>query len=358
MKKIKDYNFSLDVIRTIGILGVVIIHTANSVFERPDFFSGISWWFSIVLDSAARICIPLFIMVSGYLLLKKDEKFAVTLKRILNRLLIPLVFWTALIYVLGNPYSRTYIFTFPFYYRFFTGDVYYLYFLVILIGLYFISPLFSNFLKYASLKSQKYLAYLFIVVGIVETAEEYLIKNCTVENSFTKWIPYTGLFVIGYLIGKKKIKFENKPALKWIYSLGLVATVVFNYIYYSEGSVNVLRVIPGACLSNYSDYYLSINVVLMSITAFALLFDADYKFIKNTIWEKIVFNIARASFGIYLVHLLIVDIWDWVFKLTVDHTQLPLWLYILERFSGIFIISYIVVLIIRKIPILRKVIGE
>ncbi len=361
MKKIRDYNFSLDVIRTLGIIGVVIIHTANSVFERPDFFGGISWWFSIILDSISRICIPLFIMISGYLLLKKEEKYTSTLKRIVNRLVIPLLFWTVLNYLLANPDSRQYVLTWPFYLRFFSGNVSYFYFLIILIGLYFVSPLFINFVKNASIKSQKYLAYIFIVVGVLETAEEYLSKNCAVENSFTKWVPYAGLFLIGYLIGTKKIRVLRKPLLTGIYLLGLASTIALNYVYYAAGSINILRALPTGCLSHYSDHYLAINVVLMAVPAFALLFDANYKAIRNTIWEKIIFSIARASFGIYLVHLLfvfILDVWDWGLNWTVDETRLPLWLYILVKLLGVFTVSYILVLGIRKVPILKKTIGE
>ena len=115
MKTIKSYNFALDAIRTAGIVGVVLIHTVNSVSERPDFFGGVSWWFAIILNSASRICIPLFIMLSGYLLLSKDEDYKTTLKRIVNRLLIPLVFWTTLTYVLSNPESPGYVLTPAFY---------------------------------------------------------------------------------------------------------------------------------------------------------------------------------------------------------------------------------------------------
>ena len=358
MKKIASYNFSVDVIRVLAIFGVVAIHTANSVFERPDFFGGKSWWVAIIINSVSRICIPLFIMVSGYLLLLKNESFKITLKRIFGRLVIPLVCWTILNYLLTNIKDFSAIFTPRFYLRFLAGDVSSFYFLVLLIGLYFISPLIRTYLNNSSIKAQKYLGLLFLLVGIVETAAEYLIRTCAVENSFTKWVPYTGLFVIGYLIGTKKLKFNNKTLLSGLYFVGLIATIGLNYLYYSSGSIYILRTNYVGCITHYSDTYLSINVVLMSVAAFALLFKPNLKSIKNKLLEKIVYLIARASFGIYLVHLFIVTIWDRWLKWDVDNTSLPLWAYVIVKWLGVFVISFILAIVIRKTRFIRRLFGE
>jgi len=358
MKKNVSYNLAVDVIRVLAVLAVVAIHTTNSVFERPDFFGGKAWWLAIVINSISRISVPLFIMVSGYLLLKKDEKFAITFKRILNRLLIPLVFWTVLTYVLDNLHSVSSIFSLSFYVRFLSGDVYYFYFLVILIGLYFVSPLFSAYLRNSNLKSQKNLGLLFLGVGVIETIEEYLVRTCAVENSFTKWVPYAGLFIVGYLIGTNRLKFKKPRLLKYLYFLGLAATIGLNYLYYSSGSVKILRTNFVGCTTHYSDSYLSVNVVIMTVVAFALLFHTNYQFMKNTFLEKIVYRIARASFGIYLVHLFIVNIWDFWLKWNVDNSRIPLWSFVLIKWLAVFVVSYIFTVIIKKIPVIKRIIGD
>ena len=358
MKKSGSYIFSADVIRTLAIFGVVAIHTANSVYERPDFFGGISWWLAIIIDSVSRICIPLFIMISGFLLLKKNEKFSITFKRIVNRLLIPLVFWTALIYVTSNLKTAYTVFSLDFLLRFFSGNVYYFYFLTILIGLYFISPLLSSYLRHENLERIKKMVVFFILAGLAETATEYLVKNCAIENSFTKWVPYTGIFLFGYLIGTAKWKIKSSKLIKWGYLLGFAATVILNYIYYSYGSIKVLRTLPSGCLSQYSDYYLSLNVVLMSLTAFVFLVNFDYKSIKNTIWEKIIYAVARASFGIYLVNLFVVNFWDKWLHLDVDSIRVPLWTYVIVKLVSVFVLSFLLTILLKKIPIIKKVMGE
>lgn len=358
MKKISSYNISVDFIRVLAIIGVVAIHTFNSVYERPDFFNGLTWWFSIVVNSASRICIPLFIMISGYLLIGKDEPFKIIFKRIINRLIVPLFAWTIITYVASNPESISDIFTFTFYSRFFSGNVYYFYFLIILTGLYFVLPLLTNYVNNSSTKAQKFLGISFLMVGVIETAEEYFIRTCSVENSFTKWVPFTGFFLMGYLIGTNKIKVKNKKYLYMIYLIGLFLTVIFNYYFYSQGSVKIQQVNYPGCLSHYSDYYLSFNVVIMALTAFTFLINIKLKMFKHNFIKKAIYDLARASFGIYLIHLFIVSIWDNWLRLTVDNTSLPLFAYLIVKFLGVFIISYLIIVFVKKVPILKKLIGE
>lgn len=357
MVKPKNYSLAADIIRTLAIIGVVTIHTANSVFERPDFFGGISWWLSIILNSVSRIAVPLFIMLSGYFMLGRDRPFKTTLDRILKRLLLPLLFWTTFTYVAGDPKNFLEIFKWEYYLRFFSGNVFYYYFLVILAGLYFISPLLRSYIKAQTLSNQKRTALMFLGVGAAQAIVFFLSKTCALENAFTKWVPFTGLFLLGHLIGTGSFKNIETKSWKAIYFSGLLATIALNYIYYSKGSVEVLRSNYPSCLSHYSDYYLSLNVIAMTVSAFAILFFAKFDFLKNTIAEKIIYSVSRLSFGIYLVHLIVVALWDKGLGYDVDHAGVPLWLYLIIRISGVFIISFILSKILNRFSFTRKLIG-
>jgi surface polysaccharide O-acyltransferase-like enzyme len=355
----KKYELWADVVRTIAILGVVAIHTVNTVYERPDFFGGMTWWITIIINSLSRICIPFFIMISGYFLLKKDHRFIDIVKKIVNRLAIPLVFWTIMVFIFGNPQSASQIFDPNFYLRFLAGNVYYFYFLIILIGLYSVSPLLRIYIKNTSLKSQEYMALGFLSVGIIETIEEYLTHSCAVENSFTKWVPYTGLFVLGYLIGSNKTKFKKTPVIMLFYSIGVLTTIGLNYIFYSYKSVRMIDQLYPGCLSHYADYYLSINVVLMAISGFIVLSKINYgKIIKSSFVKNIIYQIARASFGIYLTHLWIVDLWDHQLGWTVDAVKTPLYVYAIGKWILVFLSSYVVSYILGKTPGIKRLIGS
>lgn len=346
-----SYNLSADVIRVLAIIGVVIIHTANAVYGRPDFFGGISWWFAIILNSISRASIPLFIMVSGYFILAKHEDFKKTLIRTINRIGIPLIFWF-LIYTIWNFGNPTFeYFNFSLIYKFFTVNVFYLYFFIILIGLYLASPLLKRVLK---AKIQKpVVTFSFLAGGCAYFLLQYLLYLCTPAYSLIYWIPFTGFFIAGFTLGKFN---KYKPLFSILYISGLALTIGGSYLYYLytfQGN-NIFN--SHGCLAFYADSFLSINVVMMAVGAYALLMNFEFsKIIKGRL-KKLIFSIARASLGIYILHIFILDILD--SKLKLFDPISPAWLYIIVKFFVIFTLAYLLTLILTRIPILKRTLGE
>lgn len=356
MHKSSSYIFSADVIRVLAILGVVAIHTTNAIYTRPDFFGGSVWWIAVLLDSLSRISIPLFIMLSGYLLLNKEETFEKSLKRTWTRILLPLLAWT-LIYMLwndGHPTLKTV--NLSFFSRLFSVNDFDLYFLIIILGLYCILPLLRAFIRTAPWSSQKNLLIFTLLAGIGTAAGQYLFQQCS-ANIFTMWVPYMGLFFAGYLLGNASQNSKRTFSLLAVYLLGLMITMGMNYMYYYFLPRGIDFLDGPFCLSQYADYYLSINVVIMSLSAFVLLLHFRYLAIKDTLIGKLVTSIARASFGIYLVHLIIVDYIETDLHLTVDHAHMPLLLYLLGTWLITFIVSYLISWLILKISVLKWLLG-
>jgi len=332
-----SYSFSADVVRVVAILGVVIIHVTNAVYTRSDFFGGATWWLSITLDSFSRISIPLFILLSGYLLLAKDESVEKSIKRILTRIAIPFIFWLLfyLWYGGGIPYlGRINLSIFE---KIFRVDVYHLYFLVIIMGIYFVAPMIRSYLRSASSVSQDYFMKALLVIGMGEVLFQFLFHSCS-ENFFIKWVPYVGLFVAGYLLTRNLDKFKtNKLVLG--YSVWFVATLIFNYLFYYFLQNNFSFLSPKGCLSHYTDYYLSINVVVMSVFAFLLLMKFQYEKLKSiSIFSNLIKSIAKASFGIYLIHPFIARFLEMQFQLAVDFSALPILAIISLRLVLVFVI--------------------
>jgi surface polysaccharide O-acyltransferase-like enzyme len=244
-----------------------------------------------------------------------------------------------------------------FFLKLFSVNVFHLYFLVIMLGLYCIAPLLRSFLKTAALPTQKNFLLFALLAGMLQVIGQYLFQQCSADTVFTMWVPYTGLFVAGYLLGHNVQSIKKIGRITMLYLLGLGLTLGLNYIHFlflSHG--NDFLNGPG-CISHYSDYYLSINVVLMSLCAFLLLLHFQYNKIKNTVVGKLIYSIARASFGIYLVHLLIVQFIEIDLHLTVDQTHMPLLVYVFISWLLVFLISYAISLVIAKIPVLKWAIG-
>src|SRR5450756_1517432 len=82
----------VDLIRTVAIILVILLHAAIEPNPNLNIMSpeGVQlWWTSNVYDSIARTAVPLFVMLTGALLLqpsKADEPLRVFFKKRWNRI--------------------------------------------------------------------------------------------------------------------------------------------------------------------------------------------------------------------------------------------------------------------------------
>jgi surface polysaccharide O-acyltransferase-like enzyme len=83
-----------DRLRNLATVMVIGIHVAAPIAhgEGQDF-NGTWWWAGNFWNSLTRPAVPLFVMLSGYLLLGKDYPLPDFLKRRFSRVVIPAIFW-------------------------------------------------------------------------------------------------------------------------------------------------------------------------------------------------------------------------------------------------------------------------
>jgi surface polysaccharide O-acyltransferase-like enzyme len=118
----KDQGITLpvDLIRTVAIILVILLHAATEVNPAVNFMSpqGVQlWWASNVYNSISRTAVPLFIMLTGALLLqptKAEEPLRVFFKKRWNRIGIPVLFWGAIFFawdffVKGQPATVNFV---------------------------------------------------------------------------------------------------------------------------------------------------------------------------------------------------------------------------------------------------------
>lgn len=344
-------HLSADIVRTLAMFGVVAIHTANAVFARPDFIGGISWWFAEILNAVSRASIPLFVMVSGYFILGKHESAADTWKRTWKRLVVPLLFWFVLrvIWNTGNP-SLSHL-SWDVIQRLLTVNVMDLYFLIILIGLYAVSPVLRAYLKTQTERQLKITAATFLLFGAVFYAVEFFLGLCVPANALDFWIPYTGLFVAGYVYGRQKI--GRPPRLTAVYFAALVLTIIGGYAYFVLTSQGNTLLHAGRCLNFYTDSYLSVNVTVMAVSLFLLIMHTDFSGIPVFL-KSFVQSVARHSLGIYVLNAFVINVMEG--KGLVDY-PMPLWIYVILRWIIVFFISYAAAFALMRIPFLRFAFG-
>ena len=96
-------NHGLDILRVLASYLVIQVHTGEFYYISPTgtVLSGENPFWVGVLNSICRTAVPLFVMISGFLLLPIKEEMTPFFKKRFTRVAIPFVIWCVLYAVYG-----------------------------------------------------------------------------------------------------------------------------------------------------------------------------------------------------------------------------------------------------------------
>ncbi|MGW2177448.1 acyltransferase [Streptomyces sp. NPDC001732] len=102
----REHRHDIDLIRLLCSVGVILCHTGsafvNAVGREPSGGSG-TYWAGLVADSAGRFAVPLFFAIAGWVVLVgAPPKDGAQLRRRIVRIVLPLAVWTALYLAWGR----------------------------------------------------------------------------------------------------------------------------------------------------------------------------------------------------------------------------------------------------------------
>lgn len=278
---------NIDFLRIISSVMVVLLHTCAmgplGVREQGFFLNA-------VLNALTRFSVPVFIMISGYFMLEKEENFTYFLKRS-ARLIVTMILWSALYlvkYTLSGDIilnslkdAVKYLFTEP---------VHLWYFYAVSALLVF-TPALCVFAKKSDKKTYIYTMTLMLFFGSVITmlVKENLLPTLSLITEKLK-IGTVLTFPAYYLFGYYVKRFEINKKLSFLsFIFGLFLTV---------GGVILLSLKKGFLSENVLSFY-ALNVALMSMGIFA--FFKSLKLRENPIIKRI----APLTGGIYGLHMII-----------------------------------------------------
>lgn len=295
----------LDFLRVLAIFSVIIIHC-----EMPLMIvllpSDPAWIIADVLDSYMRWSVPVFIAISGALLIRPAtyRDIGGFFRRRASRILIPLLAWP-LLYWLWDIVFRTR----PASPREFIDGLlvgnpvggYQLYFLFIIAGLYVIAPLLSAYAHHVSARAFLLSTALVFIAAYMWLALVNILPGQSESYTFlTAWLPYTGFFMLGHVL--RDFRPTNRQ-----FRLALAGILV-------AGLFNALiTVFTRAFDSMFFLSYFSVSIVILSIGAFVAGRELYYRIVRplsDTARSKFDQNIAylaHLSFGVYLVHVMVLE---------------------------------------------------
>jgi len=313
------------------------------------------WWTSTVYKSFTLSCVPLFVILSGALLLqpsKINEPIRVFFKKRFKRIGLAFIFWSPIyliwaFFVSQTPITSNNIIQGSIF-SLFSGSYYHFWFLYLIAGLYLLTPILRAVVSCDDKKILKYLILLwFVGVSIVPVIQ--LLSGYSLNDTLFVMGGSIGYFVLGAYLQRVKIRSSILYAL---FFLGFIFTIASTWL---------MRFPFNSIGQNYFFFdYLSANVILTSVSMFMILskFPTDWPKNKHPIIRRVVHSISKNTLPIYLFHLIIME------TLQRGYLGFKLSLTTMNPLLGIPVITIVtlfitlgLVLLMKKVPVLRTIIG-
>jgi len=349
----KQYLINADIIRIMAIFGAIGIHIVFPFYGRWDYIGGKIWWISDIWNAFARTSIPLFIILSGYFILNNQDSITRTWQRVIGRILIPLVFWSGLYLLWDGLYLKHGLNWQDFFLCIFRGGLFHYYFLGIIASLYILSPILRFILNQAPIKLNNYLIVISLAGSLLLNFYLYLTYKVFDGNIFLYWIMFVGYFLAGGLYRRSNLK-VNPKSLSLVFIISWIFTSLAGWINLNLIQYKTPILFPAGSISPYFDHYVSPNIMIMSFCLFIFIMQANLgKIVNNRKLISLVKLLASASFGMYLIHPFIMDFMYMKFFIVIESLPLLLILKIVTTY----LFSFIITIILLKIPKLNAVLG-
>ena len=307
-----------------------------------------------MFNSATRWSVPVLIIISGGLILDngREEKVFPFLYKRLIKVIIPLMFWgLAYRLLLGNvEFNIQYVLSFL--KSLYLGNVHiHLWYLYMVVGLYLVTPIIKPYVNNVEKDNLMYFIIVwFIVNGIIGFSEKFTAYSLAFNLSFFHWS--IGYFVLGFIFSHYDLSKLQEKIIYILGVLGLVTTIL--------GSYFLARHNDGILVPHLYSYYAP-NVIFTSMAVFLLGKKIDWgKLIgNNKIINKLIGSLNSTSFGIYLVHFVVLrTISSAHFGIGINPASFNPLLSI-PLFSVVtFILSHFIVVILQKIPLIRMIVPK
>ncbi len=199
----------IDYLRVLATFSVVFLHTSIPLLDKfdsaPDIF--LKWWIGNIYDSSVRFCVPVFIMITGALLLNKEIPLKLFLKRRFTRILLPFVFWN-LVYLFLRYDHREHagvMDVLQWGYNLLLTDAvsYHLWFVYVLIGLYLFIPILNKWISHCTEREMEYFLIIWVFTLLIRYPFLPMLRSFVDLSYFSGYIGY---LVLGYYLSVKKIK--------------------------------------------------------------------------------------------------------------------------------------------------------
>ena len=339
----------LHLLRILSVFCMMVLHVAASQWYTVPVESA-DWQIFNIYDSLVRFCVPVFVMLSGTMLLDPEREYSVKKlwRKKIFRLATAFLFWSSAYAVLGNLVKYRTLnaeVAFNICKQFLLGH-YHMWFLFMIAGLYMVTPFLRRVCQSRRL-TQYFLVlwFLFVcVAGVLQSipALESYVASILDKAQLSMALGFSGYYVLGYYLRKNEISRCGRVIL---YSLG-GASVIFTI------AGTYLLSLRGGEASELFYNYLFPNVCFMSVSVFLLFKQALATRNFSEKLTRLLTFLSKRSFGMYLVHDFVNILFGQFLHITTLSFCPALSVPVLSLL--VFLISFCITCILAKIPLLNR----
>jgi surface polysaccharide O-acyltransferase-like enzyme len=328
---------------------VVCIHAVGTATRQAGsgWHPG-AWWGANLLNAACLWCVPVFIMVSGALLLNpaKVMPAAPFLRKRTVRLGVPLIFWTIAYLIFQRQFYGASLGISDTWKAFASGDPYLqLYFLFIVGGLTLLTPVLRRLVAHCSRRELYWLTGGALGFGLLEHAIRDL-GGGGGFNAVTIFLPYVGYFLAGYVLATVQLPANAFRIARWTLVAGWLATAL--------GSAALAAGIVWSGNGSFLYDYLSPTVMAMSLAIFVAFRGITIKSPSTTGRLR---RLGGATYGVFLIHPLLLFPVMRALGLPdgQDIGRTVAWA--LPLAIGVCIVTEAACLVLERVPVVRRLIS-
>ncbi len=333
-----------DMCRLLAIFGVILIHTSAPVFYEFRTISLDKFLVANLIDSMARVSVPLFIMLSGALLLGRNSGTVWEGRRIL-KVLIPLVFWSFVHLFWLNVWAAKPLNVVEATVQILQAPaMYHLWFVYMIIGIYLLLPM-LRVISVAIISDKKMAIYLFSLWVVINSITIYYPIGTLQLLKLPNTLAWPGYFILGYYLATSEtFKGISSRLSGFIFIAASLSTFALSW------RINAASLTPNETAFEY----FSPNVLIASCAAFVWIRKIE---IQTSLVKPLEY-LSSLVFPVYCMHILIIELLKGGllgFSIT-PYTIHPL-LGISALALSTLIVSMLITLLLRQIPYVSKVIG-
>ena len=374
-KKPNDSNREMyyDQLRALAIIGVICTHCSCDFFyNNKKFYKPNTTFYRILYLSLGRfIGIPIFIMLSGALLINKNYSLKTFFFKRFIRVIIPYLFWSVIfvlftIHFQHHKFSKYTIIKVCFGRKGTVGRI--LWFIWMIMIVYIGIIIINLILKSIKLKS-KNVENIFINFLFIFSLTCYTLNNLgylRYKNNSGYYIFFIPYSIIGYYL--THIDFIHCKILQLFYMtpnkiiiISFILTV-HGYMSFTKNVAKKILKTKKPLTNNYFEFKVMLftsNIILF----FRYLPKCQNKFIeklndfisKGYIGDNII-SISKCSYGIYFIHYLILKYLQITYVKLIKNNRSPI-IWISFLLISVFNSSWNIIWILSKIPIINQIIG-